>query len=104
MVDYEDDRFCWDAEKNEANFQSHGIYFEDVVALFYVPAAYFDATRKEYGEVRTLAIGCIEEVPVVVIFTERNGKVRIISARPATSKEHGRFKEFKKRWRAYFRD
>jgi len=91
IVWVEDERFVWDEDKYERNYLEHGILFEEVTPIFFSPAAYFDATKKEYGERRSKTIGSIEGVTVVVVFTHRVGKIRIISARPATGKEKSLF-------------
>ena len=44
--------------------------------------------RFDYGEVRQITTGSIEGVVVVtLIHTDRHGRMRIISARPASSRE-----------------
>ena len=49
--------------------------------------------RKDYGEVRKITIGSIGNTVCVVVYTERNGKIRIISARKANSRERGKYSE-----------
>jgi uncharacterized DUF497 family protein len=39
--------------------------------------------REDYGEDRWIAFGLLREEVIVVIYSERNGKRRIISARKA---------------------
>lgn len=63
--EHDDGQFCWNEEKNESNFLNHGIWFQDVQPLFFQLAAYFGSTRKEYGEIRTIAIGFIEDVRII---------------------------------------
>ncbi|MGK7918611.1 MAG: BrnT family toxin, partial [Trichodesmium sp.] len=44
--------------------------------------------RYDYGEIREISIGAIQGVIIItVVHTERNGNIRIISARKATFKE-----------------
>ncbi len=48
-----------------------------------------------YGEIREISIGKIQSVLIVaVVHTDRNGKVRIISARKATPKERRKYNEY----------
>lgn len=48
----------------------------------------FDGIHSEYEE-RYITIGSINQIPVVVtvVYTERDQRIRIISARKATAKE-----------------
>lgn len=98
----EDDRFVWDKDKHEANYLEHGILFEDIAPIFFSPAVYFSATKKEHGEERAIAISSIEGLTVVVVFTERERKIRLISARIATRKERARLDKFRKQMRRFF--
>jgi uncharacterized DUF497 family protein len=43
--------------------------------------------RQDYGEERFILIGTVEEVVITVVYTERNDRFRIISARRATRHE-----------------
>ena len=81
--------FEWDENKRLANLEKHGIDF--TVALLVFEDAnrinYAD-DRKNYGETRIRTVGKIKnELIVSVINTDRNNKVRIISARRANQKE-----------------
>ena len=80
--------FEWDEDKNRRNFHKHGINFEEAVLVFDdVHLSRLD-TREEYGEVREITIGMIAETVVaVVVHTDRDETVRIISARKANKRE-----------------
>ena len=81
--------FEWDNEKNTINKQKHRIGFEEAILVFDDPfhIELYDTTHSD-KEDRFVAIGTVLNILiVVVVYTERNGKVRIISAGPATSKE-----------------
>lgn len=94
--------FEWDQNKNYNNIAKHGIDFEQVEAVFDDPflLVFFD-DRQEYGEVREIAIGKMplvtqnQSIIVIVVYTERNGITRLISARKANKKER-RFYEQRK--------
>jgi uncharacterized protein len=50
--------------------------------------------REDYGEVREISIGMVDGIAVLtVVHTDRQGKVRIISARPASERERRRYEE-----------
>lgn len=83
-------QFEWDEEKNKVNIKKHKIDF--TVAKF----VFKDENRIEIfdelhsiDEERYITIGLINQVPMVVmvVYTERGQRIRLISARQATSKE-----------------
>lgn len=49
--------------------------------------------RKDYGEDRYITIGRMERSVIVVAHTNREGRVRLISARPASRKEKHTYHE-----------
>ena len=78
----------WDERKNQANLEKHGISFENAMRIFDGLVLKNQDERFEYHEVRFRAIGLIEDVALVVIYTLREEEtVRIISARLANKKE-----------------
>ncbi|MCY4128829.1 MAG: BrnT family toxin [Gammaproteobacteria bacterium] len=84
--------FEWDDVKNQANIQKHGVSFEEARQIFSAPILTTVDERREYGEVRQLSIGRIDaETLIVVTHTERDGNIRLISARPASRKERQKF-------------
>ena len=50
--------------------------------------------EKDYGEIRKISIGKIDSHICVVVYTEREDVIRIISARKANQRERRRFYEF----------
>lgn len=77
----------WDEDKREINLAKHGLDFAVALELF---ADYFmerlDA-RRDYGEDRWVALGMIRDTIVVLVYTERDDKLRPISLRKATTME-----------------
>lgn len=71
--------FEWDEAKSQANLAKHGITFADASEIFYGPVVIKGSSRN--NEERWIAIGKSDEQIVAVIFTRRNGLIRIISAR-----------------------
>ena len=83
--------FEWDEVKNAANVRKHGIDFADAVRVFKGPVVTWIDDRFDYGEVRQVSIGTIAGVAIVtVVHTDRAGQTRMISARPASSRERKR--------------
>lgn len=80
--------FEWDKEKNRLNIEKHGISFEEAVRRLDDVHLSRPDTRGDYGEVREITIGMIAGIVVaVVIHTDRDEAIRIISARKANKKE-----------------
>ena len=81
-------QFECDENKNKANIAKHGIGFEIAKDVFDDKNKIIAANRIVDKEERFQVIGEIEGVIVImVVFTPRDGKVRIISARRANKKE-----------------
>ena len=81
--------FEWDDEKEKINIAKHGIDFSTAARVFN------DKNRLEqydeahsYTEERYITIGIIDNIAylVMVVYTERETSIRLISARKATKK------------------
>jgi uncharacterized protein len=80
--------FEWDEVKAAENYAKHGVSFETAVKVFGDPFGIERLDdRQDYGEERFILIGTAEEAVITVVYTERNGRFRIISARRATRHE-----------------
>jgi uncharacterized DUF497 family protein len=84
--------FEWDEEKSSRNKEIRGFDFAFATGLFDNPVLESVQTQRDYGELRIKAIGTIENECVVVIYTPRGGKRRLISARPAIRKERNDYR------------
>ena len=90
------DGFEWDPAKNILNRQKHGLSFEEAASIFDGPVQTGpDESADEYREKSFGLLGGV--VVACVIHTERNGKIRIISARKATANERKHFDAYLKR-------
>lgn len=81
-----DDRFEWDDRKAASNLRKHGVSFEDA-RLAFDDAAGFDEDDADPDEERWKRYGSTPTGILVVIYTERGNRIRIISARTATRHE-----------------
>jgi uncharacterized DUF497 family protein len=80
--------FEWDEGKNRVNWAKHGWDFADAIRVFLDPL--FDGTEDrslDYGERRYKVTGYAGYNLVTVIYTERDGIVRMISARRPSPQE-----------------
>jgi len=83
-----DDVFEWDDAKAQENYAKHGIDFERACWAFADPFAIERLDeRADYGEDRFILIGMAEGVVLFVVYTERHGRFRLISARRAIKRE-----------------
>ena len=88
------DDFEWDDAKADANLTRHGVSFEQARKAFDDPFAIdFVDDREDYGEPRLILLAMVESRLLVVAYTLRNDKVRIISAREAEPHERRRYHE-----------
>jgi uncharacterized DUF497 family protein len=85
------DQFEWDSKKNESNARKHGVSFQEAVDLFNEPFLRIRSDRS--SELRWLALGKSQGRTIAVIYTERNGRIRIISARMARKYEREIYKD-----------
>ena len=83
--------FEWDEEKSALNRRLRGFGFELVHEFDFASARIVEDRRKDYGERRFRAVGRIEGMPCMVVFTPRGGRLRIISMRRMHEKEAERY-------------
>ncbi|MEJ7933018.1 BrnT family toxin [Sphingobium sp. AN558] len=77
----------YDPNKRQRTLEERGLDFESVVDVFdgfYLLRA---DERKDYGEVRQIMLGALEERPVVCVWTARGDAIRVISMRIADDEE-----------------
>ena len=91
----DDVQFTWDPGKAAANLSKHGVSFEDASTVFRNPLAKVlpDPTHSEQ-EQRSLIIGhSAGGSLLLVVFTETDDRIRIISARNASARERREYEE-----------
>jgi uncharacterized protein len=81
-------RIRYDSGKAAANLRKHGVPFADAEGVLLDPLALTVEDPDSEGEARfvTIGMGNAGEL-LVVVYTERSGEYRIISARRPTRKE-----------------
>jgi uncharacterized DUF497 family protein len=90
-----DDLFEWDSQKAEANLKKHGVSFEEAESVFSDPLSLTvsDPLHSE-KENRFIITGFSDKQrQLVVVHTDRNDKIRIISARLATPSEKRKYEQ-----------
>jgi len=85
-------QFEWDRKKAASNDRKHKVSFDEAVTVFYDPlSATFEDPEHSYGEERYITIGYSSTRRLLVVsYTERDDRIRIISARLANTKEKRR--------------
>lgn len=79
--------FEWDEGKAEGNQSKHGVSFEEAAEVFFDPF-YQTGDASVDEEQRDFVLGYSLSLRVLlVVYTERGERIRIISARPATRSE-----------------
>lgn len=80
--------FEWNASKGRLDYLKHRVRFEEAVTVFRDPTArLFDDPDHSDAEDRMILIGHSGHRLLVVSFTERQGRIRLISARRANPRE-----------------
>lgn len=85
----------WDPEKAEANLRKHGVSFEEAATVFLDPVAvtYPDPDHPD-EEDREITIGhSVRQRVLFVSHSQRGDRIRLISARKATRREHKEHEE-----------
>lgn len=89
--------FEWDDEKDEANFEKHGVWFDEAKTIWADPhgSEAFDPDHSD-DEDRYVRFGISSlHRTLLVVFCEREDgqTIRIVSARKATTREREQYEE-----------
>jgi hypothetical protein len=80
--------FEWDPAKAEMNLRKHRVTFDYATRVFMDPNHIEHPDEGDHdGEERWLVIGRVDEFVLVVVYTSRFDRIRMISARKATHDE-----------------
>ena len=92
-------KFEWDPNKAASSVRRHGIAVEDAASVFGDPLARtIPDPEHSTGEARFVTMGLTAGGRlVVVVHTDREGRTRLVSARPATRREKKSYEEADRR-------
>jgi uncharacterized protein len=81
--------FEWDETKAQRNLIKHGVSFEEAATVFEDHnAVTIEDTAHSFQELRYIDIGLSDRHRLLLVsYTERATRIRIISARPCTTRE-----------------
>ena len=88
-------KFSWDPKKAAINLEKHGVSFEEARTVFQDDCfiAFADPDHS-IDERRFIILGMsVSNKLLVVSYTERSGRIRIISTREATRRERKYYEE-----------
>lgn len=83
----------YDPAKNARNIEERGLSFDEVTTFNWDSALIWQDIRKDYPEARYSAIGFLSDRLHVLIFTETEQGIRVISFRRANSREAKRYEQ-----------
>jgi len=92
--------FDWDSANSSKSQAKHGVATEEIEDLFYLRLGvpFGRQVSPEVDEERLCIVGpSTYDRMISVVFTLRDGKVRPISARPASRKERKLYEEIRKK-------
>jgi len=83
----------WDTKKRADTIRERGLDFADAAQAF--ESFHFNQIddRFDYGEARLVLTGTVNELVVIIVWTQRRNSRRIISMRKANAKEIARYRD-----------
>jgi uncharacterized protein len=85
--------FEWDEAKNRDTIEKRGLGFEFAARIFEGRVLEREDQRRDYREQRIFSVGEIEGEVFVVVYTWRENRRRIISARRASRRERDEYRK-----------
>ena len=88
-------KFEWNKDKAKANLSKHGVSFDESETVFDDPlyVDFYDPDHSDHEE-RYIIIGQSQQHRLLVVsYTERRNRIRLISARAATRMEKDAYEE-----------
>ena len=74
-------KFTWDERKRKRTLTLRGLDFADAVKVFEGATFTFEDDRYDYGERRLVTLGLLGADVVIIVHTETEKEIRIISMR-----------------------
>ena len=81
--------FDWDKGNVDKNWEQHKVHFKEAEEIFFnKPLSIYGDIKHSQREERFVALGVTNKrIKLYIVFTIRDGKIRIISARRQSKKE-----------------
>jgi uncharacterized DUF497 family protein len=81
----------FDPVKNEKNIRERGLSFERAAEFDFEGATFLVDDRREYGELRYIAIGYLDRRLHILCFVSTTTGIRVVSFRKANAREATRY-------------
>lgn len=85
--------FEWDEAKRQETLRERGVDILYAALIFEGVTFTRHDDRVDYGEARLISVGLVDDVPYVVVHTERGEITRLITAWKGGRRDYGRYKE-----------
>jgi uncharacterized DUF497 family protein len=83
----------YDAAKNERNIRERALSFDRAADFDFQTAIFWIDKRRDYGEIRRLALGYVDKRLHALCFTDTDRGIRVISLRRANARETKRYEK-----------
>jgi uncharacterized DUF497 family protein len=84
--------FEWDEIKSERTRRERGVGFDAAIGIFEGRVVQWEDERRDWGEIRIVAVGVANGRFLTVVYTDRGERRRIISARVSRETERERWR------------
>jgi uncharacterized DUF497 family protein len=85
-------KLVWNEDKRQLTLEERGVDFLYAALIFESETLTREDNRENYGEVRFISLGLVDDVPYVVVHTERDGETRLITAWQGGRKDYEKYK------------
>lgn len=82
----------FDPAKRDATLEARGLDMERAAEIFSGPTLTVEDDRQDYGEMRCITVGLLDDRMVVMVWTQRGETRRIISLRKANDREQDAYR------------
>ena len=86
--------FEWDEQKRTRVIEEREVDLRLAARIFRYPVLTVRDTRQDYGEDRFISIGMVNDGCFVVVHTERQGRIRLITAWKGGREEHEQYQAY----------
>ena len=83
-------KITYDPAKRDRTFADRGLDFEDAAIVFAGTTLEMEDTRKDYGEVRMICYGYLQERLIVIGYVPRGEERHVFSMRKGNAREKKR--------------
>jgi len=80
-------QLTWHEPKRQTTLARRGLDFADAALVFAGPTFTFEDDREDYGERRWVTLGLLRDKVVVIVHTETENEIHVISMREAERDE-----------------